>query len=443
MMDLSSVEYTQRTKPVKLLFVNPPIYDFTAFDFWLRPYGLLRVAGQLRGCACETFDYLVSHGHDSFGRGRFDQQTFRKPAALADVPRRFYRFGRPREDFIRLLSSRTFDVVLVQTVMTYWYIGVREVIEDVRRLQPHARIVLGGVYATLCPSHAQSLGADQVVEGSELAPLGLPLSEGLPLWESLNSEVGVIKITEGCPFRCTYCSVPVVYPRFVARPLDSCVEEVQHLYRLGCRNIAFYDDALLFKPESILLPFLEALQRQGLNISLHSPNALNARFITPPIARSMVRAGFKTFFLGLESTDFEWQRQTGGKVYADEFQHAVSALLEAGASAITAYIIIGHPQSQEQDLEGSIRFAAAAGARVMLSEFAPIPGTPDGEACRAHTDLDEPLNHNKTAFTLRTLGTERVAALKALCRGVNSSPCAASRRVEWKAIDAVGEGDRV
>jgi hypothetical protein len=56
----------------------------------------------------------------------------------------------------------------------------------------------------------------------------------------------------------------------------------------------------------------------------------------------------------------------------------------------------------------------------MLSEFAPIPGTPDGEACRAHTALDEPLNHNKTAFTWRFLGQERVDGLKALCREVNS-----------------------
>jgi hypothetical protein len=53
--------------------------------------------------------------------------------------------------------------VLVQTVMTYWYLGVREVIEDVRKLQPHAKIILGGVYATLCPKHAKSLGADQVL----------------------------------------------------------------------------------------------------------------------------------------------------------------------------------------------------------------------------------------------------------------------------------------
>ena len=51
----------------------------------------------------------------------------------------------------------------------------------------------------------------------------------------------------------------------------------------------------------------------------------------------------------------------------------------------------------------------------MLSEFAPIPGTPDGETCRTFTDLDEPLNHNKTAFTCRFLGSVHVDRLKNLC----------------------------
>ncbi len=67
-------------------------------------------------------------------------------------------------------------------------------------------------------------------------------------------------------------------------------------------------------------------------------------------------------------------------------------------------------------MEASIRFAAEQGTRVMLSEFAPIPGTPDGESCRAYTDLCEPLNHNKTAFTLRLLGEETVNRLKGLAR---------------------------
>jgi Radical SAM superfamily len=405
---------------MNVLLVNPPIYDFTAFDFWLRPYGLLRVGGRLRTCNLTTFDYLVSHGRDAFGRGRFEQQEIPKPAALADIPRRFHRFGRAREDFRQVLAGQPFDAVLVQTVMTYWYLGVREVIEDVRKMQPHAKIILGGVYATLCPEHAMSLGADQALSGLDLKPLGLPLSDGLPFWESINADVGVLKVTEGCPFQCTYCSVPVVYPDFVGRPLDLCMEELRHLVRLGAKHVAFYDDALLFKPDRILLPFLDVVLSENIRVSFHTPNALNARFITPEIARLMVRAGFKTFYLGFESSAYEWQRKTGGKIYSDEFADAVHSLREAGAASITAYVIIGHPDSSGQNLEASIRFAAEQGARVMLSEFAPIPGTPDGEACRAHTALDEPLNHNKTAFTWRFLGQERVDGLKALCREVNS-----------------------
>ena len=43
----------------KILLVNPPIYDFAAFDFWLKPYGLLSVAGFMRGKAdFELFDLL-------------------------------------------------------------------------------------------------------------------------------------------------------------------------------------------------------------------------------------------------------------------------------------------------------------------------------------------------------------------------------------------------
>jgi hypothetical protein len=46
----------------KILLVNPPIYDFAAYDFWLKPYGLLRIAGRLRkGNNLYLFDYLDRH----------------------------------------------------------------------------------------------------------------------------------------------------------------------------------------------------------------------------------------------------------------------------------------------------------------------------------------------------------------------------------------------
>ncbi len=55
----------------RILLVNPPIYDFSAYDFWLKPYGMLRVAGFLRGQAdFALFDFLdrldprVPPGHE-------------------------------------------------------------------------------------------------------------------------------------------------------------------------------------------------------------------------------------------------------------------------------------------------------------------------------------------------------------------------------------------
>jgi radical SAM superfamily enzyme YgiQ (UPF0313 family) len=212
-----------------------------------------------------------------------------------------------------------------------------------------------------------------------------------------------------------------VYPPFAARPLEHTLAELAWLRQRGAQHIAFYDDALLFKPEQILLPFLRQVIQRGLAAHFHTPNALNARFITRDIAQAMVQAGFQTFYLGFESSAYTWQRHTGGKIYAHELAQAVEHLVHAGADIrqITVYLIMAHPQSEQQDIEASMHFAHDLGLRLMLSEFSPIPGTPDGERCRQWIDLDEPLWQNKTVFPLMLLGAAEVQRLKTLCRALN------------------------
>jgi hypothetical protein len=417
--------YFHGMPPLHVLLVHPPIFDFTAYDFWLRPYGLLRVASQMqRTCRLSYFNFLISKRKDAWGRGRFDCRETPRPESLSDVPRIFRRFGRPRLEFREYLAAQTFDAVLIQTSMTYWYPGVQEVIDDVRNLQPAAKIVLGGIYATLCPAHARSLGADLVIEGTNLDPLWQLLSIGPDsenhFWPEDETGVGILKISEGCPFKCTYCSAPLMWPEFIRRPTIVCLIELCHLVSMGSRNIAFYDDALLFQSDQVLVPFLEATIKESIQVSFHTPNALNARFITPELARLMVQAGFAGFFLGLESSAPSWQQSTGGKVRSDEFAHAVKYLKAAGARSIATYIIVGHPDSDSRDVELSIRFAHQCGTRVLLSEFSPIPGTVDGEKCRKWADLNEPLSHNKTAFALRRVGADDLDRLKQLTHSLNS-----------------------
>ncbi len=414
-----------RILSVNVLLVNPPIFDFSAYDFWLRPYGMMRVAGRIRHAASlSLFDFLRSTPRDEWGRGRYSEEIVQKPALFGDIPRYFRRYGRPRAEFREFLSKGTYDVVLIQTMMTYWYPGVREAIEDLRDLQPHARIVLGGIYCTICPEHASSLGADLVIKGGNLEPLWQLLSfrpgDGLPAWFEPLGEVGVLKLTEGCPFRCTYCSVPLMCSGFDARPTGESMEELRRLVRLGARQVVFYDDALLYKPAEVLIPFLEQVIEEGLKVSFHTPNALNASFVTAELARLMVRSGFRTWFLGFESAMESWQRSTGGKVTCEGFASAMTHLRAAGANNISAYIVMGHPDSDEQEIEASMRFVHRNGAKVQLAEFSPIPGTPDGDRCGPWADLAEPLSHNKTAFTHRRLGPDRLSSLKELARELNS-----------------------
>ena len=434
----------------KILLVNPPVYDFTAYDFWLKPYGLLKVAGALRGKArLELFDFLdrlhpavaaaprKKLRRDAWGRGEYPHCEIPRPAAFSDIPRRYNRFGLEQDVFTDWLSRhKPFDFALVQTGMTYWYGGVREVIEDIRRISPDTKIVLGGVYATLCADHARGLGADLVIEGEKLDPLWslLPVAGDMaapPLWEGYDRlETAVMKLTEGCPFRCTYCAAWRMAPRFSTRPVATVLDELRHLRKRGARNIAFYDDALLWQSETALEPFCCEAIRQGLTegISFHTPNALHAKWLTPTLARQMVRAGFESFYLGLESCSEGWHQRAGGgskaaKVSTDQFACAVEALRSAGAAPenITAYLILGHPNSAGQDLERSMQFACDLGVRIMLAEFSPVPGTPDGQACRTLVDLNEPLNHNKTAFAIRALGGGEVNRLKQLARNLNDS----------------------
>jgi len=425
----------------KILLVNPPIYDFAAYDFWLKPSGMLSVAGFLRDKAdFKLFDYLDRQApfmagqkkfeSERWGRGRFYSEHTPAPPALKTVPRYFRRFGLPRNLFTGFLAKEgPFDFVMIQTTMTYWYNGLEEVIEDIRRTWPQAKIILGGNYVTLCGDHAQRLGADLLVHGTNLEPLWeyLAIAPDLSqpgLWEIYDKlNVGVLKLTEGCPFNCTYCSVPKVYGKFKPRSLEHSLGELKLLCRLGVENVAFYDDALLFEADKVLIPFLSEALKCNLRVNFHSPNALNARFVTRDLAELMVQAGFKTFYLGFESASKQWQKQTGSKVFSEELAQATRHLIDAGAEPenITAYQILGHPHIDIQELEASMRFVRSLGIRGMLADFSPIPGTPDGEYCRKWVDLDEPLMHNKTAFPIILLGFDECNQLKDLQRKLNRS----------------------
>ena len=148
-----------------ILLFNPWIVDFAAYDFWQKPYGLLQVGAVLqeRGFnvslldCLDRFDPDLSFRHQKEdGSGKYFKQVIEKPQILDYVPRYYGRYGLPYDLVVRKLKAlEPPDVILVTCMMTYWYPAAEEAVSLLRRIFPDAIIVLGGIYATLCPDHAQ------------------------------------------------------------------------------------------------------------------------------------------------------------------------------------------------------------------------------------------------------------------------------------------------
>ena len=102
-----------------------------------------------------------------FGTGRYPKEILPTPPPLQDIPRRYGRYGiSPAGVPGATGPAARPDAILVTSLMTYWYPGVVEAIRLARQRFPGTPVILGGIYATLCPDHARRhSGADLVVTG--------------------------------------------------------------------------------------------------------------------------------------------------------------------------------------------------------------------------------------------------------------------------------------
>lgn len=380
------------------LLINPWIYDFSAYDLWMRPVGLLRAAGSLyrQGFTVMFFDCLGSKSRkDNFNCGKFRKSLVKKPEAIKNVPRAFYRYGVPIEGFENYLKQIPMpDIVYVNSGMTYWYIGVREAIRLVRERFGDIKIVLGGIYSGLCRGHALKYsGADEIWNGKRVTDY--------PLWDMMDSTAAIaVQTSFGCPFKCSYCGTHLLCGDFYQRRYEEAADEIEFcVKKYSPDDIAFYDDALLVNSERHAKPLFREIIKRGIVARFHLPNAVHARFIDRETAVLMKKAGFVTIRIGFETSR---QKRQDDKVTNEEFIQAAVYLKEAGFAAgdIGAYTMFGSMDDSPEDAVEDIKFITGkAGVSAKPTSYSLVPGSDDYKRWGFTEDLD-PLWHNKTIFPL-------------------------------------------
>jgi radical SAM superfamily enzyme YgiQ (UPF0313 family) len=386
-----------------VLAINPYIYDFAAYNFWSSPLGLLYICAILRqnGFDVRFLDCMTvrEEKRKPDGRAPFIKTKVAKPPALGNIPKTMRRYGQSPDDLARTLEMmEPPDLVLITSIMTYWYTGAVEIAEIVRSMYPSSKIVIGGIYPTLC--HEEAIrnfpGADLVVRSNEIGTF-YDFVEGSfhrklafrPLMDDLDvlpypahdlcRTLAFVPILSslGCAFQCTYCATSYMYGKMIRRSAQSAFDEVMHWTSSGIDRFVIYDDSFLYRKEDFARPFLEKIARSSDAVRIYNPNAVNAAFIDDQIAELFARSGFQEVRIGLESINPRVQSETGGKITSYMFEEAMASLKAAGyrKDRIFAYILAGLPYQRWQEVRDAIDYVKSLDATPYIAEYTPIPHT--------------------------------------------------------------------
>lgn len=141
------------------------------------------------------------------------------------------------------------DICYVTTIFSYWSSISIETINFYKKHCNNAKIIAGGIYASIVPEHLKTNSmVDEVVVG--VIP---EVEKFYPDYSILSTDVPEINNTQiiwasrGCRRFCDHCYVHVIEPEVYFKDVDDIKKEILH--NKNRKNVLFYDNSLMQHPD--------------------------------------------------------------------------------------------------------------------------------------------------------------------------------------------------
>ena len=275
------------------------------------------------------------------------------------------------------------DLVFVSGMIVQHHGIIQTIKEGKRRGKT---VVVGGAWAFHFPEDALAAGADLVVTGEAELIMGQLLaslkrgesgkiitSSGYanlehsppPRFDLIDRDSYLdmaLQFSRGCPFHCEFCDITLMLGRRVrTKTPRQIMRELQVLVDLGWRgNVFFVDDNFIGSPpkaKQLLRELIPWMESRGHRFDFFTQASVNLAQ-DPELLDLMVRAGFTSVFLGIETTDID-SLIGAGKIQnaAVDLDEACGRINRAGLQ-ITAGCIIGFDQEKSGADQRLLDFAS-------------------------------------------------------------------------------------
>ncbi len=272
------------------------------------------------------------------------------------------RYHRYKGDEIKLVRGNQYfpkfspNQIKITSLFTYWANYVWESVRFYKENYPNAKVIVGGIYASLMPEHCKKSGCDEVFIGVDERA-----ERCKPAYDLVNVDYQIIHTSRGCLRRCKFCGTWKIEPKFTYK--KSIKNEV-------CSNrIIFYDNNLLANPyiKDILTELINAKQN-GRVVYSESQCGIDGRLLTPEVAKLLKQARFL-------NTRIAWDH---GYSQRRMIKKQIDMLVDAGYPAKDIYVFMIYNYEQDYyEMLKKLRQCKRWGVQITDCRYRPLNQTFD------------------------------------------------------------------